>query len=115
MYNQHNIYFLDYFGSFCMFLIFCCDKVLTLLHMNTNNGINSPIRGRYIITFLSVATSSCSQTWRQLWRVLEISDVILLIADVRHPVGANDFASTDCICRTEIASHLLIISEYIYC
>ena len=26
------------------------------------------------------------QTWRQLWRVLEISDVILLITDVRHPV-----------------------------
>ena len=27
------------------------------------------------------------QTWRQLWRVLEISDVVLLITDVRHPVS----------------------------
>eukprot|EP00731_Ephydatia_muelleri_P024847 Em0016g1118a len=26
------------------------------------------------------------ETWRQLWRVLEISDVLLLITDVRHPV-----------------------------
>jgi ribosome biogenesis GTPase A len=24
------------------------------------------------------------QTWRQLWRVLEISDVLLLIVDVRY-------------------------------
>ena len=26
------------------------------------------------------------QTWRQLWRVIEVSDVLLLITDVRHPV-----------------------------
>ncbi|KAK5621160.1 hypothetical protein CRENBAI_012607 [Crenichthys baileyi] len=26
------------------------------------------------------------ETWRQLWRVLEMSDVILLIVDTRHPV-----------------------------
>lgn len=26
------------------------------------------------------------ETWRQLWRVLEMSDIILLITDVRHPV-----------------------------
>jgi ribosome biogenesis GTPase A len=26
------------------------------------------------------------ETWRQLWRVLEMSDIILLIADIRHPV-----------------------------
>jgi hypothetical protein len=25
------------------------------------------------------------ETWRQLWRVLEISDVVLFITDVRHP------------------------------
>ncbi|KAM4580018.1 guanine nucleotide-binding protein-like 1 [Odontesthes bonariensis] len=25
------------------------------------------------------------ETWRQLWRVLEMSDVILLIVDIRHP------------------------------
>lgn len=27
------------------------------------------------------------QTWRQLWRVLEMSDVVLLIVDIRHPVS----------------------------
>uniref|UniRef100_A0A673BNS3 Guanine nucleotide-binding protein-like 1 n=1 Tax=Sphaeramia orbicularis TaxID=375764 RepID=A0A673BNS3_9TELE len=27
------------------------------------------------------------ETWRQLWRVLEMSDVILLIVDIRHPVS----------------------------
>ncbi|KAK6469967.1 guanine nucleotide-binding protein-like 1 [Huso huso] len=26
------------------------------------------------------------ETWRQLWRVLEMSDVLLLITDIRHPV-----------------------------
>ncbi|XP_053182404.1 guanine nucleotide-binding protein-like 1 [Scomber japonicus] len=26
------------------------------------------------------------ETWRQLWRVLEMSDVILLIVDIRHPM-----------------------------
>lgn len=26
------------------------------------------------------------ETWRQLWRVLEISDIILIIADIRHPI-----------------------------
>jgi hypothetical protein len=26
------------------------------------------------------------QVWRQLWRVLEISDIILLVVDARHPV-----------------------------
>lgn len=27
------------------------------------------------------------ETWRQLWRVLEISDIILVIVDIRYPVG----------------------------
>ena len=27
------------------------------------------------------------ETWRQLWRVLEMSDVILLIVDIRYPVS----------------------------
>ncbi len=27
------------------------------------------------------------ETWRQLWRVLEMADVILLITDIRHPVS----------------------------
>ncbi|XP_059149227.1 guanine nucleotide-binding protein-like 1 [Physella acuta] len=26
------------------------------------------------------------ETWRQLWRVLEISDILLIIADIRYPV-----------------------------
>ncbi|KAL2084021.1 hypothetical protein ACEWY4_019539 [Coilia grayii] len=26
------------------------------------------------------------ETWRQLWRVLEMSDIVLLIVDIRHPV-----------------------------
>lgn len=26
------------------------------------------------------------ETWRQLWRVTEMSDLVLLIADIRHPV-----------------------------
>ena len=26
------------------------------------------------------------ETWRQLWRVLEMSDIVLLIGDIRHPV-----------------------------
>ena len=27
------------------------------------------------------------ETWRQLWRVLEISDIILVIVDIRYPVS----------------------------
>lgn len=27
------------------------------------------------------------ETWRQLWRVLEISDIILVIVDARYPVN----------------------------
>lgn len=26
------------------------------------------------------------EVWRQLWRVIELSDILLLVADVRHPV-----------------------------
>jgi len=29
------------------------------------------------------------ETWRQLWRVLEMSDIILLIADIRYPVSLS--------------------------
>ena len=29
------------------------------------------------------------ETWRQLWRVLEMADVVLLITDIRHPVNYN--------------------------
>lgn len=26
------------------------------------------------------------ETWRQLWRVIEMSDIVLLISDIRHPI-----------------------------
>ena len=26
------------------------------------------------------------ETWRQLWRVIEMADIILLVADIRHPI-----------------------------
>lgn len=26
------------------------------------------------------------ETWRQLWRVIEMSDIILLVSDIRHPI-----------------------------
>lgn len=29
------------------------------------------------------------ETWRQLWRVLEISDIILVIVDIRYPVSIS--------------------------
>lgn len=29
------------------------------------------------------------ETWRQLWRVLEMSDIVLLITDIRHPVRTS--------------------------
>lgn len=40
------------------------------------------------------------ETWRQLWRVLEISDIVLIIVDIRYPVNdnctnQNPFNSTD--------------------
>lgn len=30
------------------------------------------------------------ETWRQLWRVLELSDIVLIIVDIRYPVNAID-------------------------
>ena len=32
------------------------------------------------------------ETWRQLWRVLEMSDIVVLITDVRHPVRLSIFS-----------------------
>jgi len=34
------------------------------------------------------------ETWRQLWRVLEMADIVLLITDIRHPVGVSVVAHT---------------------
>lgn len=37
----------------------------------------------------SFSLISFFQTWRQLWRVLEMSDIVLLITDIRHPVSTE--------------------------
>lgn len=44
------------------------------------------------------------ETWRQLWRVLEISDIILVIVDIRYPVSISIafiyiFQISICFCR----------------
>lgn len=38
----------------------------------------------------SLLSTLSFQTWRQLWRVLEMSDIVLLITDIRHPVSTGD-------------------------
>ncbi|XP_036997213.2 guanine nucleotide-binding protein-like 1 isoform X2 [Artibeus jamaicensis] len=43
------------------------------------------IHGAYMSEKLSYFEHNL-ETWRQLWRVLEMSDIVLLITDVRHPV-----------------------------
>ena len=42
--------------------------------------------GCYVVVVVAVAVVVLVQTWRQLWRVMEMSDMVLLIADIRHPV-----------------------------
>ncbi|KAF6113942.1 putative G protein nucleolar 1 (putative) [Phyllostomus discolor] len=44
------------------------------------------IHGAYMSEKLSYFEHNL-ETWRQLWRVLEMSDIVLLITDVRHPVS----------------------------
>lgn len=29
------------------------------------------------------------ETWRQLWRVIEMSDIVLIIVDIRFPVSIS--------------------------
>lgn len=43
------------------------------------------IHGAYTLEKLSYFEHNL-ETWRQLWRVLEMSDIVLLITDIRHPV-----------------------------
>lgn len=43
------------------------------------------------------------ETWRQLWRVLEMSDIVLLITDIRHPVRYNLKISFDIV---QLPDHL---------
>ena len=41
------------------------------------------------------------ETWRQLWRVVEMSDILLIITDIRHPVSF-----TLCVCvRACVCAH----------
>jgi hypothetical protein len=43
------------------------------------------------------------ETWRQLWRVLEISDIILFIVDARFPVGGQISRRSTIITKTFFA------------
>jgi ribosome biogenesis GTPase A len=37
------------------------------------------------------------ETWRQLWRVIEMSDVILFIVDLRFPVSTTVHVQTSVV------------------
>ena len=41
------------------------------------------------------------ETWRQLWRVLEMSDIMLMIVDIRYPVRLDTciYTSFDLFCK----------------
>ena len=45
----------------------------------------SNIHEKYDISTLSYFEHNL-ETWRQLWRVLDLSDLVCIVADVRHPV-----------------------------
>ncbi|XP_062620565.1 guanine nucleotide-binding protein-like 1 [Saccostrea cucullata] len=51
------------------------------------------------------------ETWRQLWRVLEISDVLLLIVDVRTPVLHFSPALYSHVTQTLRKSMILVINK----
>ncbi|XP_071947764.1 guanine nucleotide-binding protein-like 1 [Antedon mediterranea] len=48
------------------------------------------------------------ETWRQLWRVVEMSDVILLIADIRHPALHFSPVLYDYVVK-ELNKHLILV------
>nr|XP_054769733.1 guanine nucleotide-binding protein-like 1 [Lytechinus pictus] len=48
------------------------------------------------------------ETWRQLWRVLEMSDIVLLIADIRHPALHFSPALYDYVIR-DLKKHLILV------
>ncbi|XP_072015964.1 guanine nucleotide-binding protein-like 1 [Amphiura filiformis] len=48
------------------------------------------------------------ETWRQLWRVLEMSDIILLITDIRHPALHFPPALYDYITK-DLKKHLIMV------
>lgn len=86
-----------------------------------------PIQRHYFVLYTIINLTLPSfpfffQTWRQLWRVLEMSDVVLLIVDIRHPVG--DLESQRSICLVgqttrwrhsqHPSEHLKLFYQYIY-
>eukprot|EP00755_Sulcionema_specki_P007663 Sspe_Gene.38861::Locus_18739_Transcript_1_4_Confidence_0.333_Length_2095::g.38861::m.38861 len=48
------------------------------------------------------------EVWRQLWRVLEGSDVVILVADARHPIFHIPMALVQHV-RDELAKSLIIV------
>ncbi|XP_052003214.1 guanine nucleotide-binding protein-like 1 [Xyrauchen texanus] len=48
------------------------------------------------------------ETWRQLWRVMEMSDVILFIVDIRHPVLQFSPAMYHYI-TVELKKHIILV------
>ncbi|XP_038063800.1 guanine nucleotide-binding protein-like 1 [Patiria miniata] len=48
------------------------------------------------------------ETWRQLWRVLEMSDIVLLITDIRHPALHFSPALYDYVTK-ELRRHLILV------
>nr|XP_030053227.1 guanine nucleotide-binding protein-like 1 isoform X2 [Microcaecilia unicolor] len=51
------------------------------------------------------------ETWRQLWRVLEMSDVVLLITDIRHPVIHFSPALYDFVTRDMKKKVILVLNK----
>ncbi|XP_067830104.1 guanine nucleotide-binding protein-like 1 [Heptranchias perlo] len=51
------------------------------------------------------------ETWRQLWRVLEMSDIVLLITDIRHPVIHFSPALYDYVTREMKKSIILVLNK----
>lgn len=56
----------------------------------TRGQIGLPSGRRATLGSGSLISTLSFQTWRQLWRVLEMSDIVLLITDIRHPVSPGD-------------------------
>ena len=48
------------------------------------------------------------ETWRQLWRVLEMSDVVLLITDIRHPALHFSPALYDHVVN-DLKKHIILV------
>ncbi|KAM4696605.1 guanine nucleotide-binding protein-like 1 [Rhinophrynus dorsalis] len=55
------------------------------------------------------------ETWRQLWRVLEMSDIILLITDIRHPVLHFSPALYDYVTQDLGRSLILVLNKTDLC